>query len=52
MNNLALLLGGQGKCGEAERMQRQTLELRKKALGDEHPDVLVNMNNLAEGVLA
>ncbi|KAI1359478.1 hypothetical protein F5Y08DRAFT_319605 [Xylaria arbuscula] len=28
-------------------MQRQTLELREKVLGREHPDTLASMNNLA-----
>jgi hypothetical protein len=27
-------------------MHRQTLELRKKVLGPEHPDTLTSMNNL------
>jgi hypothetical protein len=34
----------------AEEMHRLTLGLREKALGSEHPDTLVSMNNLA-GVL-
>ena len=29
-------------------MHRQTLELREKVLGPEHPDTLTSMNNLAE----
>ena len=28
-------------------MHRQTLELREKVLGQEHPDTLTSMNNLA-----
>ena len=36
-----------GKYIDAERMYRQTLELREKALGAEHPDTLTSMNNLA-----
>ena len=47
MNNLAEALCSQGKYEEAERMHRQTLELREKALGAEHPDTLASMNNLA-----
>jgi primosomal replication protein N len=38
MNNLAIVLGHQGKYEEAEQMQRQTLELKEKVLGQEHPD--------------
>ncbi|KAB5581164.1 hypothetical protein GE09DRAFT_1256464 [Coniochaeta sp. 2T2.1] len=36
-----------GKYKEAEAMYRQTLELRQKVLGAEHPDTLASMNNLA-----
>jgi hypothetical protein len=28
-------------------MQRQTLDLREKVLGEEHPSTLASMNNLA-----
>jgi tetratricopeptide (TPR) repeat protein len=51
MNNLARVLGGQGKYEEAETMHRQILELREKVLGKEHPHTLTSMNNLG-GVLA
>jgi hypothetical protein len=46
MNNLALVLGKQGKYEEAEAMHRQTLELREKVPGEEHPDT--DMSQLAE----
>ena len=36
-----------GKYQEAEQMHRQTLELKEKMLGREHPDTLGSMNNLA-----
>ena len=36
-----------GKYAEAEKMYQQALELRKAALGDDHPSTLANMNNLA-----
>ena len=36
-----------GKYIEAEKMYRQTLELKKEVLGDDHPDTLGSMNNLA-----
>jgi hypothetical protein len=47
MNNLARLLDNRGKYDEAEPMSRQTLQLREKALGLEHPHTLTSMNNLA-----
>ncbi|KAK3935926.1 putative kinesin light chain [Diplogelasinospora grovesii] len=37
-----------GKYKEAEQMCRQTLELKEKVLGKEHPGTLSSMNNLAE----
>ena len=36
-----------GKYREAELMYRQTLDLREKVLGEEHPSTLDSMNNLA-----
>jgi hypothetical protein len=36
-----------GKYEAAEQMYRQTLELREKVLGQEHPSTLDSMNNLA-----
>ena len=47
MSNLALTLRAQGKDGEAEKMDRQTLEARMKVLGAELPDTLTSMSNLA-----
>jgi hypothetical protein len=44
---LFLYLVIQGKYEEAETMHRQTLELKTKALGTEHPSTLSSMNNLA-----
>ncbi|KIM96097.1 hypothetical protein OIDMADRAFT_132580, partial [Oidiodendron maius Zn] len=35
-----------GRYREAEQMYRQSLELREKVLGKEHPDTLESMNNL------
>jgi tetratricopeptide (TPR) repeat protein len=37
----------QGKYSEAEDMYQQTLELRERVLGKEHPDTLTSMDNLA-----
>ncbi|NEQ86641.1 MAG: CHAT domain-containing protein, partial [Moorea sp. SIO2I5] len=37
----------QGRYGEAEPLYRQALALRKKLLGQDHPDVATSLNNLA-----
>lgn len=37
-----------GKYSEAIPLAQQTLELREKSLGPEHPDVATSLNNLAE----
>ena len=47
MNNLALVLRGQGKYEQAEEMHRQVLRLMETVLGKQHPDTLTSMNNLA-----
>ena len=47
MNNLAVVLGRQGRYAEAERMHQQTLQLREKVLGKEHPDTLNSRTGLA-----
>jgi len=47
INNLGLLLKGQGKLSEAESLFRVALEGRRGTLGDTHPDTLVSINNLA-----
>ena len=46
VNNLALVLGRQGKHEEAERMHRRALEGYEQVLGPEHPDTLAGVNNL------
>jgi hypothetical protein len=47
MSNPALVLGQQRKCEEAEQIQRETLCLREKLLGKDHPSTLDRMNKLA-----
>jgi hypothetical protein len=47
MSNLAGVLDSQGKYGEAEAMNRQTLARREKVLGPEHPDTLTSIYCLA-----
>ncbi|KAI1506280.1 hypothetical protein F5X99DRAFT_129304 [Biscogniauxia marginata] len=37
-----------GKYNKAEQMHRQTLELRERVLGKEHPNTLISINNLAK----
>ena len=36
-----------GAYDRAEPLYRQALEIRKKALGEEHPDYATSLNNLA-----
>jgi hypothetical protein len=45
--NFAASLRGQGKHAEAEEMQRELLDVRRRVLGPEHPNTLTSMNNLA-----
>ncbi|KAK8118311.1 uncharacterized protein PG998_002937 [Apiospora kogelbergensis] len=46
MSNLAASLQRQGKDSEAEEMHRQTLELKEKVLGREHPKTMKSRRNL------
>ena len=47
LNNLAALYRAMGAYDRAEPLFRQALEIRKKALGEEHPDYATSLNNLA-----
>ena len=47
MADLALTYRNQGRWKEAEDLGVQVIEMRKKVLGQEHPDTLTSMNNLA-----
>ena len=47
MNGLAVSYSKVGQHQEATNLYKQTLELRKRVLGDEHPDTLRSMINLA-----
>ena len=42
-----LLLSEQGYSSEAEKLEIQVLDARKKIFGEEHPDTLLAMGNLA-----
>ena len=47
MNNLAGLYESKGDYARAEPLYRQALEIKKKALGEKHPDYATSLNNLA-----
>jgi tetratricopeptide (TPR) repeat protein len=47
LNNLANLLSGTGRKGEAQPLHRRALAIREKRLGAEHEDVATSLNNLA-----
>lgn len=47
MNDLAITLRDQGKLDEAVTIMEKVLESRKWILGEEHPDTLSTMSNLA-----
>jgi tetratricopeptide (TPR) repeat protein len=43
----AMTLYSDGRYKEAEELQEQVMQARKRVLGDEHPDTMTNMGNLA-----
>jgi Tetratricopeptide repeat len=47
MANLASTYQNQGRWKEAEDLEVQVMETRKRVLGQEHPGTLTSMNNLA-----
>ena len=47
LNNLAVLYGKRGKYKDAEPLCKRALEIREKVLGQDHPDVAKQLNNLA-----
>ena len=47
VNNLANLYSDMGRYAEAEPLYRQSLEIREKKLGYDHPHVAASLNNLA-----
>jgi tetratricopeptide (TPR) repeat protein len=47
MGNLALTFWKQGRWKEAEELEVQVLETKKRVLGEEHPSTLTSMDNLA-----
>ena len=47
MANLASMYRNQGRWKEAEKLEVQVMETRKRVLGEERPDRLTAMANLA-----
>ncbi|KAK3380825.1 hypothetical protein B0H63DRAFT_474432 [Podospora didyma] len=47
MANLASTYRNQGRWKEAEELGVQVMEIRKRVLGEEHPNTLASMANLA-----
>jgi hypothetical protein len=47
MANLASTYGSQGRWTEAEELEMQVMETRKRLLGPEHPSTLTSIGNLA-----
>jgi Flp pilus assembly protein TadD len=47
LNGLALLYDSQGRYNDAEPLYLQSLDIRKRQLGNDHPDVATILNNLA-----
>ncbi|OCK77245.1 hypothetical protein K432DRAFT_461200 [Lepidopterella palustris CBS 459.81] len=45
--NLALMYSNQGRWKEAEDLEVEVMETRKRVLGEEHPSTLTSMANLA-----
>ncbi len=48
LSNIGSSLGRLGKFQQSAVIHQQTLELREKVLGKEHPSTLTSMNNLAK----
>lgn len=47
MNDLAVDLMGLDRYDDAEALLRETVEIQRRVLGDEHPETRRSMNNLA-----
>jgi hypothetical protein len=48
LNGLALLYHFQGEYNDAEPLFLQFLDIYKRQLGNDHPDVATTLNNLAQ----
>jgi len=51
LSNLAMLLRVQGKLEEAEPLFRESLDGRRRTLGNTHPDTLTSIDNFASPLL-
>ena len=47
MANLARIYWNQGRLTEAEELEVQVLETRRRVLGNDHPNTLLSMSGLA-----
>ncbi len=47
MHNINLVLSKQGKYDEALGIYQDVLNMRKRVLGEEHPDTLMTRHNMA-----
>ncbi|MFO5529333.1 MAG: tetratricopeptide repeat protein, partial [Cuspidothrix sp.] len=47
LNNLAGLYDSQGRYNDAEPLYLQSLDIRKRQVGNDHPDVATSLDNLA-----
>ena len=47
MRNLGEIYRSHGRYAAAEPLLTRALEVRRRVLGDEHPDTLTSMSNLA-----
>lgn len=48
LNNLAVLYVDNGRYAEAEPLQLRSLVIWEKALGPEHPELAIGLNNMAK----
>jgi tetratricopeptide (TPR) repeat protein len=46
MNNIALTLSRQGRFADAEKLLRETLDIKRHVLAPEHPSILSSMGSL------
>jgi tetratricopeptide (TPR) repeat protein len=47
LNQLGVILSGQGDLTGARRLEEETLAIRRRVLGPKHPNTLISMGNLA-----
>ncbi len=46
MHDLANVLDREGRYDEAEKLNRETLDIRRRVLGADHPDTAISTYNL------